>query len=112
MSDLVVFVETQADCIVINLQGSADMDNSAKFDAAIDDALKHKPRIVVVDLSGVRYMNSLAIGAIVRLHQALKKAGGQARIAAPSAYAESVLKTSKITTGIAVFPTSAAALGG
>lgn len=110
MSDLVVFFEPKGDCIVLNLQGSADMDNAAKLDTAIDDAIKQKPRIVVVDLSGIRYMNSLAIGAIVRLHLSLKKHSGQARIAAPSAYAESVLKASKITSGISVYPTSAAAL--
>lgn len=111
MSGVSMFVEARPDVTIVTLKGSADMEASSQVDRKLDEAIAGKPKIVVVDLSGLTYMNSITIGSLVRIQQTLKATGGSIRIANPSPYAAGVLKATKVGKALQVFPTLEAAIG-
>ena len=57
-----------------------------------------RPPLVVVDLSGVTLLSSLAIGALVGLRRGLGRWGGQVRLAAVPPVIYESLKTSRLHT--------------
>jgi anti-anti-sigma factor len=111
MSSVSVFVEARPGATVVTLRGSADMGAAADIDRKLDEVIASKPKLVIVDLNALSYMNSITIGSLVRTQQALKSAGGQLRLANPSPYAAGVLTATKVGKALPVFPTLAAAMG-
>lgn len=103
-------IERRQDALIASVRGSLDMNTCSDFDAKISSVIEQKPRSLVVDLSGITYINSLALGILVRAMQSLRASGGSLRLAAPSDYAAGVLKATKIGNAIPVLPTVDAAV--
>ena len=69
--------EPVIDGVVVRLRGEADVDSGERLEAALDPVAAGRPFAVVFDLSELEFINSMALGALVRLHGALKKHGGR-----------------------------------
>jgi anti-sigma B factor antagonist len=98
--------------VVISLNGSVmgGPDASALNDELHKLAAKKKKR-VVLDLSGVQSMNSSGLGMLIGALTAMKNAGGDLKIAAPSDKIENLLVITKLTTVFEIFPTVKKAIG-
>lgn len=65
-----------AQTALIAAQGAIDLAHAHLLDAAFDEVTRAGKRHVVLDLSGVRYVNSTGIAALVKAAQAFEAAGG------------------------------------
>jgi len=96
---------------VVSVSGEIDISTATEFDDTLKAAMASSQR-VVVDLSGVRFMDSTGLGVLMR---AQKQRGDDAaaglRLAAPPARVERLLNVTKLDTVFAVYPSVAAALG-
>lgn len=86
-----IVVEIAADGAVLSLQGECDM---AAVPAIADAVEALETRWVVVDLSGLTFLDSSGLGALLRAKSCLEQRGGTLRI---SGAAGSVLKVLEIT---------------
>jgi anti-anti-sigma factor len=73
---------------------------------------KYHPPLVVIDLSNVRMISSVVVGAFVKLHQSLRATGGQLRQCCVPSVVESVYRTANLfDTVFEVYETPEQALG-
>ncbi len=80
---------------VILLSGEVDLHSSPQARQAILDGLKTgKP--LLVDLSGVSYMDSSGVASLVEGYQTARKQGLEFGLAAPAGPAMSVLKLARL----------------
>ena len=69
--------------LVLTLSGTMTMgDQLQKFEGTVKDLAKNQQSRIVVDMSGISYIDSTAIGALVSCHSVLKNSRGQMRLAA------------------------------
>jgi anti-anti-sigma factor len=109
---LTCYVQTIDGALVANIAGSVGIAESDILDREIQEIIQTKPKLVVLDLDRLSFMNSLGVGAFVKLNQSVKAGGGAVRIARPSAFVMGVLKAGKMDTVFPIFPTVEAAIKG
>ncbi|MFE9172250.1 STAS domain-containing protein [Streptomyces kebangsaanensis] len=73
---------------VVAVVGEVDLDGSARFRDTLLSCLEGAPG-TVVDLSGVTFMDSSGINALITAHQVARAGGTRLRLAAPQ---EAVLR--------------------
>lgn len=70
--------------VTIELLGDLDLATRDRLGSAIQAALSDRPRLVVVDLGGVRVLDSAGIGALVTGWKTTRNAGGDLVLRNPS----------------------------
>jgi anti-anti-sigma factor len=84
--DTMVEIETQAmkrvDLLTVN--GRIDSSTAPDLDEALQDRMDAGRYNLVLDMSGVSYLSSAGLRALVAALRACKKKGGDVRIATPS----------------------------
>ncbi|MCU1543193.1 MAG: anti-anti-sigma factor [Microbacteriaceae bacterium] len=81
---------------VIRGEGRLNMVSAPDLRTAVAEAVAAGRPRVVVDLSGVEFMDSSGLGALVGCLKTTRQAGGDLRIAAPSDQVTMVLKLSNL----------------
>ena len=76
---------------VIVLQGRFDFNAHREFRDAVDQALKETAREVLVDLAGVDYLDSSALGMLLMLRDKTKNAGKEVSLASAKGAVKQVL---------------------
>jgi len=66
-----------ADSFVVAAGGELDLYTSERLRERLADALERGGRQLLVDLTGVTFMDSTALGVLVEAAKALKSSGGQ-----------------------------------
>jgi anti-sigma B factor antagonist len=88
---------------VLMLRISGDLigeDNGVQLVAAVNDAMSHKVMTCIIDISGLRYINSSGIGVLITILTKFRNKGGEVFLMKPS---ESVSKLLVITKLNAIF---------
>ncbi len=98
-------------CTVIQLVGEADVSTLAMSEA-FDAEVARKPRLLVVDLSGLGFIDSSALSVIMRTYRALQRDGGTLALVNPSPSVARVLQLIDIASVIPVYPTLEEATAG
>lgn len=106
---LTVSVEHGAGTVVVSPAGEIDMSTAPRLAEAIDEALGERPGVLVVDLSGVRFLGSAGLGVLARAHQ---RAGPrtQVRIVAADRRTLAPLEITGLAATMSIHPTLRAAL--
>lgn len=99
-------VETPDDHVLIRAMGEPDVSSSASLRTAVNDALADGNTTVLVDLSGVTFVDSTGLGSLVTLHQSSARHGAVVALVAPSESVQHVLRLLGVDD---VVPTYAAA---
>jgi anti-sigma B factor antagonist len=81
---------------VIRGEGRLNMVSAPDLRSAVAEAVAAGRPRVVVDLSGVEFMDSSGLGALVGCLKTTRQAGGDLRIAAPSEQVTMVLELSNL----------------
>lgn len=71
-------VSHDGDVAVLAVSGEIDLATIPAFEAAIADALTHRPKALIVDLSAVDFLASAGLQALVATHE---KISGSAKFA-------------------------------
>jgi anti-sigma B factor antagonist len=90
-------------CTVIQLVGEADASTRAMAEV-FDAEVVRGPRLLVVDLSGLSFIDSSALGVIMRTHRALRGEGGKLALVSPSPAVARILQLIDIARAIPVYP--------
>lgn len=96
MSTLVVQEVRHADRVVVTISGSADLANVAVLEREVARWSAERPSLIVLDLSGLTFLASLALGQLLTLRQAVRSCGGSLRLVRPSPVVFGVLHRCKL----------------
>ncbi|MFI2645430.1 STAS domain-containing protein [Streptomyces sp. NPDC018610] len=94
---------------VVTLVGEADLDSSTRLRDTLLTCLASAPA-TVADLSGLTFMDSSGINALISAHQAAQAAGARLSLAAPREAVLRVLQLVGVDTLIPCYPSVEAAL--
>jgi anti-sigma B factor antagonist len=91
------------DIAVISGSGKLNMVSAPELRAIVVDAIAGGGPRIVVDLSGIDFMDSSGLGALVSCLKSARQAGGDLRIAAPTTQVSMVLRLSNLDRVLASF---------
>jgi anti-sigma B factor antagonist len=89
-------------CTVIQLAGEADVSTRAMAEV-FDAEVARRPRLLVVDLAGLSFIDSSALAVIMRTHRALREDGGKLALVSPSPAVARILQLIDIAHTIPVY---------
>ncbi|MCB9848959.1 MAG: STAS domain-containing protein [Phycisphaeraceae bacterium] len=96
MADLQIEEETRGDTVIVRFIGSADLESEADLHRAIVRLSAGHPRLLVADLSKLKFLASLAMGEFVALMSSIKQHGGKLVVAAPHPTIAEALKRARL----------------
>jgi anti-sigma B factor antagonist len=106
---VVAGVEQHGQAQVVVVVGDVDALTAPQVVKAVDTALAQQPRFLVVDLSGVDFLASAGLSALVDGHRKAGE-GGRFRVVAAGPATRRVLELTGLTDQLAVFASRADAL--
>jgi anti-sigma B factor antagonist len=71
-------------CTVVRLAGEADVTTTELRDALAAEITLDKPRLVLVDMTALTFMDSAAIQVIIAAYQVFRRDGGTLALAGPT----------------------------
>ncbi len=107
--DIVVH-EASANTAVLECSGRLNMVSAPAFRERVAEVVGSGRANLAVELSGVEFMDSSGLGALVGSLKTARQAGGDLRIAAPSDQVQMVLKLSNIDKILRTYPNGDAAV--
>ncbi|MCY1138295.1 STAS domain-containing protein [Actinoplanes sp. Pm04-4] len=107
--DLLVSARPGRGCTVVGVRGDLDMATSPRLQNSLQELIDAGDRRVVVDLAGVGFMDSSALGALVVTYKALREAGGRLALAAAGPGVRYVLSITSVDQVIELYDSVEAA---
>jgi len=102
--------QTHGEAIAFSLEGQLDMYGSPELRDHVRDAVQSAPRLVVVDLSGVTYMDSTGLAVLIEALRATRAKGGEFRLSGLSPVVMNQMRMLGILSVLDARPTLADAL--
>jgi len=102
--------DAEAGVEVVAPQGEIDISNLSILCQALADVLQRRPRGLVVDLSGVTYIDSGGVSSLLRAGQRFSRQGGQLALADGSRFVRRLLHMTGIDRIFPYYETLPAAL--
>jgi anti-sigma B factor antagonist len=97
---------------VLPLKGEIDLHVSPSVTASINSMIEKKPQRLVVDLSGVTYIDSAGLAALIGAMQKVEGYGGKFLLAGLQETVRSIFEISRLDQVFQIFPDADAALAG
>lgn len=111
MSDeLQIQVEEQPDVMIVRMKGEAGISSSGKLEFELTRLCARKPNFMIIDLSGVSMIASLAMGQLIAVQRAIVRDGGKVRFAAVQPMVLDSFKHARLDKVFQCFPTIADAM--
>jgi len=96
--------------IVVKLQGSMGIEGLDALDRHLHPIAAARPKLVVLDLSGVEHISSLAIGSLVSLYNAVKRHDGKVALGPMHENVQGVLRRCRLEDVMAIYESVDAAI--
>jgi anti-sigma B factor antagonist len=96
---------------VVQLVGRLNMASAARLREAVTTIVESGRTRVSIDMSGVDFLDSSGLGAIISALKTTRQAGGDLRIAAPSAQAQLVLRLTNLDRVLTAYADAETAFG-
>ncbi|MEU1250082.1 STAS domain-containing protein [Micromonospora arida] len=106
---LLLSVRPGRGCTVLEVRGELDMATSPQLREALQGLINAGDRQVVVDLAGVRFMDSSALGALVVMFKAFRAGGGRLSLAAVQPAVHRILTITSVDRVVDVYDSVRAA---
>ena len=100
---------TPSGATVVRATGRLDFMGKTDLDHQLQNLIIAGKNRLVVDLSGVHFMDSAAIGTLIGALKAARRAGGDVRLATPNAQVVAILKMAKLERILIAYPDADAA---
>lgn len=98
--------------VLVELSGEADATSSGKLREVLDAGIGGTPHAMVIDLSGLRFMDSRALHVILLANRELDRRGRVLALAAPCGPVARTLRLTATDQLIPVYPSVDAATSG
>jgi anti-sigma B factor antagonist len=95
---------------VLPLKGEIDLHVSPSVTASLNTMIEKKPERLVVDLSGVSYIDSAGLAALIQAMQKVEAYGGKFLLAGLQETVRSIFEISRLDQVFQIFPDADAAL--
>ena len=95
---------------VLSLKDEIDLHVSPSVTASLNQMIEKKPERLVVDLSGVPYIDSAGLAALIAAMQEVEGYGGKFLLAGLQETVREVLESSRLDQVFQIFPDADAAL--
>ena len=86
---------------LVEITGEADVTNTDDLRRQLEDEVSKQPRTLILDLSGLRFMDSSALHALLLVNRAMERQGGVLALVSPQA---AVAKILRLTTADRLIP--------
>ncbi len=93
------------------MSGRIDSSNAPELEAALSDVIQGGRYNMVLELSGIEYMSSAGLRAIVGAYRECRNHAGDVRIANPSERMREVFDLAGLTAIISIYDDATAAVG-
>ena len=97
---------------LVDIVGEADVTNTDELRRLLDEEVSQQPRTMILDLSGLRFMDSSALHALLRVNRSMDRQGGVLALVSPQAAVAKILRLTTADLLIPVFDSVAAAAAG
>jgi anti-sigma B factor antagonist len=105
-----VHISNHQDAAVIEVRGEVDLYTSPQVREAIVGVTKRRTPTVIVDLTGVSYMDSSGVATLVEGLQFCRGYGGAFRLAGLGETVRQVFRFAKLDTVFEIYPSAGEAL--
>ena len=95
---------------VVEVNGDIDLQRSKDFQRGLTALFEGAPKGIVLDLSGVPYMDSSGVASLVKLLSRVRRERISLRLAGLTARVRSVFETTRLDAVFDIFPTPQEAL--
>ena len=96
--------------LVAYVEGDIDLNRSTAFQQALLELLDERPTVMVVNLSGVGYMDSSGVASLVKLLARARRSGTSVRLAQLRDRVRSVFEITRLDSVFSIYATDAEAL--
>lgn len=100
-----------AERLIVRLEGRLDAQVADETRAALEALAPEGTARLVIDLSAVPFVDSSGLGALVAVLKAVRRRGGELRLAAPSEQARKLLKLTTLERVLPIADAQDTALG-
>jgi anti-sigma B factor antagonist len=97
---------------LVELAGEADVTNSDKLREVLEAEVAKQPRTMIIDLSGLRFMDSSALHVILRVNRTMDRQGGVLALVSPREPVAKMLRLTAADQLIPVYASVTEATGG
>ena len=97
---------------LVELTGEADVTNSDALREVLDAEVAKQPRTMIIDMSGLRFMDSSALHVILRANRVMDRQGGVLALASPREPVAKMLRLTAADQLIPVYPSVREATAG
>lgn len=104
--------ERSNDVVICVLEGEVNINTSLELRKTFDGIIKANAKKVLVDFSGVSYIDSSGLATLIEMFQRLKKTGGMLRFSNMSEKIRNVFEITKLHKLFEIFDTRQEALKG
>ena len=94
----------RSDVAVLHLSGELDADTAAQLHATLADLLERPVPRIVVDVSALRFCDSVGLSAFITSKQVITARGGWLSFAGPSPFLARLMQTVGLSRYFAIFP--------
>ena len=94
---------------MVALAGEVDATNSEELQGVLEPMVSEHPRLLLVDLSGLSFMDSTGLRVLLRANRALDREGGVLGLVAPQSSVARVLQLTKADQLVPVYDSVEAA---
>jgi anti-sigma B factor antagonist len=108
---LQVSTEPVGDATVVRAVGELDLHTAPALQTELDTVIEARPRLLVVDLSGVEFMDSTGLSVIVSTVAALRATAGELRVVSASDRITKVFTLTGVDQQVGLFATVDEAVG-
>ena len=88
--------ESQGEILLAQVIGEADVINAAKLETLCMPFPGQPPRKMIVDLTQLTFISSLAMGKLIAARKSVRKHGGTVILAAPSPLVNEALRRARL----------------
>jgi anti-sigma B factor antagonist len=107
--DVGLSVRPGRDCVVVEVAGDLDMATTPQLHEGLQQVLDAGMHNVVVDLAGVGFMDSSALGALVMTFKEARERGGRLCLAAVQSPVRGLLAVTSVDQAISIYDSVPAA---
>jgi len=103
--------EIQNKTLILRVSGDLiGEDNGTQLVGAVNDAMSHLVNTCIIDISGLRYINSSGIGVLITILTKFRNKGGEVYLMNPSESVKKLLVITKLNSIFQVIQSEAEAL--
>ncbi len=92
------------DVLVMEISGHLDNDTSEYFLECLDSIIEDGDKNVVIDCGQLKYISSLGIGTMIRIHSRMKGKGGNVRLAQVDGMVADILRAVHVEKLLNMYP--------